>query len=120
MVYDTSLLVWAAGASRKNLLEMPDSRGRIVESAVGAYLLARGREEGFSVFWWRERENEVDFVIEKGNALTAIEVKSGTVKHLRGGMEFLKRYPKALSLVVGAEDSSLEDFLEGKILLFKD
>jgi hypothetical protein len=47
MVYDTSLLIWAAGASRGRLLEMPDARGHLVESAVGAYLLARGKEEGF-------------------------------------------------------------------------
>ncbi|MCL2478837.1 MAG: DUF4143 domain-containing protein, partial [Treponema sp.] len=50
LVYDTSLLIWAAGA----------------------YLLARGREEGFAVYWWRERDKEVDFIIEKGiAALTA-------------------------------------------------
>ena len=132
MVYDTSLLVWASGSSRKNILEMPDARGRLVESSVGAFLLARGKEEGFSVFWWRERENEVDFVIEKGNALTAIEVKSGIVKHLKGSMEFLKCYPNALSITVGTfnesagrsyrgtEEFGLEDFLEGKIPLFKE
>ena len=119
LVYDTSLLVWAAGASRKNLLEMPDARGHLVESAVGASLLARGKEEGFSVYWWRERENEVDFVIEKGNALTAIEVKSGKLKNIKGSIEFLKLHPKALSLIVGSEESSLEDFLEWKTPLFK-
>ena len=118
MVYDTSLLIWAAGASRKRFLEMPDTRGHLVESAVGACLLARGKEEGFTVYWWRERDKEVDFVIEKGRtALTAIEVKSGRVKHTGGSLEFIKRYPNALSLVVG--NDSLEDFLEGKIPLFK-
>ncbi|MCL2810210.1 MAG: ATP-binding protein [Treponema sp.] len=119
MVYDTSLLVWAAGASRRRLLEEPDARGHLVESAVGAYLLARGKEEGFSVYWWREREKEVDFVIESGKSLTAIEVKSGKVKHVEGSMEFKKCYPKALSLVIGSENCKLEDFLVGKIPLFK-
>ena len=124
MVYDTSLLVWAAGAARKRFLEMPDARGHLVESAVGASLLARGKEEGFSVYWWRERDKEVDFVIEKGSsALTAIEVKSGNVKNLGGSLEFIKLYPKALSLTVGNRQSgdycSIEDFLEGKTLLFK-
>jgi predicted AAA+ superfamily ATPase len=118
MVYDTSLLIWAVGASRKHFLEMPDSRGHLVESAVGAYLLARGNEEGFSVYWWRDRDKEVDFVIENGeNTLTAIEVKSGRVKHTDGSMEFIRRYPNALSLVIESRD--LEDFLTGKIPLFK-
>jgi len=87
-----------------------------VESAVGACLLARGKRR--RVYWWRERDKEVDFVIEKGTtALTAIEVKSGTVKHTGSSMAFIKRYPYALSLVVG--NDNLEDFLEGKIPLFK-
>jgi predicted AAA+ superfamily ATPase len=123
MVYDTSLLIWAAGATRKHFSEMPDSRGHLVETAVGANLLARGKEEGFSVYWWRDRDKEVDFVIESGNsggrtsALTAIEVKSGRVKHTGGSMEFLRRYPNALSLIIESRD--LENFLTGKIPLFK-
>jgi len=120
MVYDTSLLIWAAGASRKNFLETPDYRGRLVESAIGAYLLARGKEEGFSVYWWREKENEVDFIIEKGTAaLTAIEVKSGIIKNIGGSMEFRKLYPHALCLTVGSRECSVEQFLQGKITLFK-
>jgi len=118
MVYDTSLLTWAAGTSRRRFLEMPDSRGHLVESAVGACLLARGKEEGFSVYWWREREKEVDLVIESGSSLTAIEVKSGKIKHTGGSMEFKKIYPHALSLIVGSETCGLEDFLEGKTPLF--
>jgi predicted AAA+ superfamily ATPase len=128
MIYDTSLLVWAAGTSRKSFLDIPDRRGHLVESAVGAYLLARGREEGFSVYWWRDRDKEVDFVIESGKtggapsgegSLTAIEVKSGRVKHTGGGIEFIRRYPRALSLTVGSDNCGLEEFLEGKIPLFK-
>ena len=120
MVYDTSLLIWAAGTSRNRYMEMPDTRGHLAESAVGAYLLAQGKENGFSVYWWREKEKEIDFVIEKGAGnLSAIEVKSGRIKHLGRSMEFKTQYPHALSLVVGSENCSLGDFLEGKIPLFK-
>jgi predicted AAA+ superfamily ATPase len=120
MVYDTSLLTWTAGPSRKSLLNLPDLKGHLVESAVGSYLLSRGKEDGFTVYWWRDRDKEVDFVIEKGkNNLTAIEVKSGRVKHTGGGMEFAKRHPNAFSLVVGSSDCGLEDFLLGKVPLFK-
>ncbi|GHV84521.1 ATPase AAA [Spirochaetia bacterium] len=119
MVFDTSLMVWAEGASRRRLLESPDARGHLTESAVGACLLARGKEEGFEVYWWRDRDKEVDFVVEKGPRLSAIEVKSGRIKHPGGGMDFQKRYPHALSLVVGSSNCGLEDFLEGKTPLFK-
>ncbi|MHB8962810.1 MAG: ATP-binding protein [Saccharofermentanales bacterium] len=118
MVYDTSLMTYAEGANRRRLLENPTERGRLVESAVGAYLLARGKEEGFEVYWWRERSNEVDFVIKKGSSLTAFEVKSGRVKNTGGSLVFKKLYPEALSLIIGSTNLSLEDFLSGKKALF--
>jgi len=118
MVYDTSLMTYAAGSNRRRLLENSVERGRLVESAVGAYLLARGKEEGFEVYWWRERNNEVDFVLKNGSSLTAIEVKSGSVKNAGGSLLFKKIYPEALSLVIGSVNLSLEDFLLGKNPLF--
>ena len=118
MVYDTSLMAYADGANRRRLLDNPADRGRLVESAAGAYLLARGKEEGFEVFWWRERNNEVDFVIKKGRQLTAIEVKSGRVKNVGGSLVFKQLYPEALSLIVGSANLSLENFLLGKKPMF--
>jgi predicted AAA+ superfamily ATPase len=118
MVYDTSLMTYADGANRRRLLDNPSARGRLVESAAGAYLLARGKEEGFEVFWWRERNHEVDLVIKKGSRLTAIEVKSGRVKNVGGSLVFKQHYPEALSLIIGSANLALEDFLLGKKLLF--
>jgi len=118
MVYDTSLLTYADGTGRRRLLENPADKGRLAESAVGAYLLACGREEDFEVYWWRDRGDEVDFVIKKGLQLTAIEVKSGRVKNVGGSLEFKRRYPEAMSLIVGSTNLSLEDFLLGKQPLF--
>ena len=118
MVYDTSLMTYADGSNRRRLLENPVERGRLVESAVGAYLLARGKEEGFEVNWWRDRNNEVDFVLKNGSSLTAIEVKSGRVKNTGGSLQFKKLYPEALSLIIGSVNLSLEDFLLGNKPLF--
>ena len=118
MVYDTSLMTYADGARRKRFLDSPSDRGHLVESAVGAYLLSRGIEEGFEVCWWRDRDNEVDFVIKKGNQLTAIEVKSGRVKNIGGSLVFKQRYPEALSLVIGSANHGLEDFLLGNTPIF--
>ena len=118
MVYDTSLLTYADGTGRRRLLDNPADKGRLVESAVGAYLLARSKEEDFEVYWWRDRGDEVDFVIKKGAQLTAIEVKSGRIKNVGGSLEFKRLYPEALSLIVGSANLSLEDFLLGKKALF--
>jgi predicted AAA+ superfamily ATPase len=111
-------MTYASGTNRRRLLDNPSDRGELTESAVGAYLLARGREEGFEVYWWRERDNEADFVIKKGNLLTAIEVKSGRVKRTGGSLVFKKLYPEALALIVGSANLSWEDFLLGHHPLF--
>ncbi|MDR1324123.1 MAG: ATP-binding protein [Candidatus Margulisbacteria bacterium] len=118
MVFDTALLTYADGASRRRFLENPEARGHLVESAAGAYLLARGREEGFQVFWWRERDKEVDFVLQQGTKITALEIKSGRVKKSGSSIEFQKKYPQALSFIIGSANFSLEDFLLGRIPLF--
>lgn len=118
MVYDTSLLTYADGTNRRRLLDNPTDRGRLVESAIGAYLLARGKEGGFEVYWWRERDKEVDFVIKKGSRLTAIEVKSGRIKSVGGSLAFKTLYPEALSLIIGTANCKLEDFLLGTVPLF--
>ena len=81
-------------------------------------MLARGKEEGFEVFWWRDRGNEVNFVIKKGSQLTAMEVKSGRVKNIGGSLAFKKIYPEALSLIIGSVNYGLEDFLLGKKPIF--
>jgi predicted AAA+ superfamily ATPase len=118
MVYDTALMTYAQGERRRLLLEDPDKRGHLVESAVGAYLLARADTDGFEVYWWNDRAHEVDFVIQKGSLLTAIEVKSGRVRRTGGSLEFKRRYPEALCHTVGSDGCALEDFLAGKIPLF--
>ena len=51
--------------------------GRLVESAVGAHLFNTGTPE-VRLHYWRERSLEVDFVLEYGRKLVAMEVKSGS------------------------------------------
>ncbi|MFR8148159.1 ATP-binding protein [Adlercreutzia equolifaciens] len=119
MVYDTSLMPAAMGRSRELLLSDSELRGHLVESAVGAHLLALAPQHGFTVSWWREGTSEVDFVVSDANAIVAIEVKSGRMKPLGGMAAFLKEYPKALRLVVGGTgpgSCTLEDFLMDRAL----
>jgi predicted AAA+ superfamily ATPase len=117
MVYDTGLMSYSYRQNQKLLLADPEKRGHLVESAVGAYLLARADTDGFDVFWWNSKEGEVDFVLKKGQRLTAIEVKSGRVRKTGGSLAFKAKYPDALSMVVGG-DVTLEEFLSGKVPLF--
>ena len=119
LVFDPSLMAVASGRSREELLGEGDLRGHVLESALGAYLTARSQSEGFELFWWREGNNEVDFVIRKGTKRTAIEVKSGRIKSRNGIRAFLEKYPGSYTLIVGSQDITAEDFLLGKIPLFQ-
>lgn len=117
MVYDTSLMTAAMGRRRELLLSDGELRGHLAESAVGAHLLAYAPKYGLEVGWWRDGNNEVDFVVSDANTTVAIEVKSGRMKPLNGMQAFLEQYPKALRLIIGGTGSgscSLEDFLSGK------
>lgn len=51
MVYDTSLMTATDGLGRAVYAADSARRGHLVESAVGARLLARAPEEGFDLYW---------------------------------------------------------------------
>jgi len=119
LVHDTSLMVTASAEHRDVLLSDPEQRGHLVETAVGAYLMARSHKEHFQLYWWRENNKEVDFVIKKGRKRTSIEIKSGRPKGRSGLNTFLSEYPGTFSLIIGSKDYPLEEFLLGKIPLFQ-
>ena len=50
--------------------------------------------------------------------LTAIEVKSGAIRSLKGMEKFLLLYPRAHRIVVGSPETMLGDFLAGEVELF--
>ena len=84
----------------------------MVEVAVGAHLVNQGHLEGVDVYYWREGNREVDFVLHKGNRITAVEVKSGSKPFVQSGLdEFSRRYGSK-TLLVGSSGVSLHKFLE--------
>ena len=85
--------------------------GRLVESAVGAHL-HNYKSSGVELQYWRERSDEVDFVLSQGDKVTAIEVKSGRHKgSLAGLKKFTQSYQGSRPLVVGTGGISIADFL---------
>ncbi len=86
--------------------------GRLVENAVGAYLLNALSPTAFSISHWRHAGHEVDFVVQRGNTIWAIEVKSGTANKASGLHHFRQRYPESRCLVIGGNGIPLDTFFE--------
>jgi hypothetical protein len=68
--------------------------------------------EGAELFYSREGDKEVDFVIRQGRSLTAIEVKSGADRDVVPGMaEFSQAFHPKRMLLVGPGGIDIEEFL---------
>ena len=111
MVYNTALFSVQSGMSFNKVFTAPKVWGRWVESSVGSYLLNNAEEYDYKLYYWREREDEVDFIIDSDSKLLAIEVKSGRRTDNEGLSEFKKRFNPDFSLVVGSGGVPLEEFL---------
>ena len=87
------------------------SWGRIVESCMGAYLVSQAFVHRFEVFYWRERDDEVDFILRKKGSVIAIEVKSNAEKKTAGLEKFKQIFQPKKAFIVGDGGISIEDFL---------
>jgi hypothetical protein len=88
LALNTGLITAVLGLSPKEVWADAALMGRLVETAVGAHLLAHAPHGGFEVYYWRERDQEVDFVLKKGKRLLALEVKSAPSQRTKGLIPF--------------------------------
>jgi uncharacterized protein len=110
-----ALLSAVVGVSPEEALAPGEHRGRVVESAVGASLAAAAGR-GWSLHYWREGAKEVDFVVQAGRNVTAIEVKGGDRRgKLSGLAAFADAFRPTRTLVVGADGIPLEEFFSKPI-----
>jgi len=115
-VLNTALITAQAGMDPATIISDRDARGRLVESSVGAHLANAAARGECELFYWRDRNREVDFIVRRGDALTAIEVKSGGDSR-RGGIEaFTAEFRGTRSLLVGGDGIPVEKFLDRPVM----
>jgi len=111
-VFNTALLSAFSGLSPKEAKTDSQYWGRLVESAVGAHLVNAAAGNGFEIYYWRDRNREVDFVAKSGPRVVAIEVKSGRRKDALPGMDaFASIFKPYRTLLVGEDGIAVGDFL---------
>lgn len=110
-VFNNALLTAYKGRTFLQDRQDTEAWGRWVESAIGAYLVSLAEELEYKVYYWRERNDEVDFIVVSDEITLAIEVKSGRRKMNSGLPKFTEAFHPTRSFVVGTGGIPLETFL---------
>lgn len=111
-VLNTALMTVTSEMSPDEFHSDREFRGRLVESAVGAHLANASAEGQCELFYWRERGQEVDFVVKVGSRLTAIEVKSGRAPQAHSGTAaFATAFKARRALLIGGDGVPVDEFL---------
>ena len=90
---------------------------RMVESAVGAHLWNSFVRTNVEATYWRERGVEVDFVLQRGSEIVALEVKSGAPRNARSGLQaFRNEFAPKAAFLIGSGGMPLEDFFQESLI----
>jgi predicted AAA+ superfamily ATPase len=112
-VLNNALLTAQSGQSFREWRQNPEMWGRLVESAIGAYLVNASKGSDINLYYWRAKDKEVDFVLEKGPKRIAIEVKSSSKKEKLPGLDaFTSNFPDVKPLLVGENGFPPREFLQ--------
>lgn len=85
--------------------------GHQFESAIGAYIISQSFAHRIEVYYWRDRDMEVDYVLRKKNKLVAIEVKSNGASSSKGLDKFVELFSPYAAFIVGDGGMKPECFL---------
>jgi len=121
MVHNTAIMSGISNETPETLQADHRAWGRWVESAVGAHLVNQAfKEKKLTIYYWREGNEEVDFVVEYKKRIIALEVKTSKVGGLAGLNAFAKQYRPEKSLVIGTDGIPWEEFLQLDVLSLYD
>ncbi len=109
-VFNTALQSACQATPYNNIYIDRQRWGRWVESAVGAHLLNGAADGEYQVYYWRDGDDEMDFVLVRGEEVLGLEIKSGRRTAGNGMAAFKRRFPKAKTLVIGTGGLALDLF----------
>lgn len=116
-VLNTGLTNAQSSRSFQEIRSNPEDWGRLVESAVGVHLYNSIVGKNSELLYWRERNQEVDYILKRGDQCVAFEVKSGARKESPAGLkEFSNRFHPVKSWVVGdSYGLTFEEFFSSNV-----
>jgi uncharacterized protein len=88
-----------------------------LESSLGAHFINKVfKNKKLSLHYWREGNDEVDYVVEYKKRVIALEVKSGKTGKLSGLNAFNKKFHPEKSLLIGAGGIPWQEFIQLDVL----
>jgi hypothetical protein len=110
-VHNTALISAQRNETFEQILTNKQEWGRLVESAIGAHLVNSALAHNFKVYYWRHRNEEIDFVLEKRGKIIGLEVKTNAASNNSGMNAFNKMYHPNQMLKIGEGGIPWEEFL---------
>ena len=111
-VYNNALITSQSNDTYEKTIINPELWGRLVESSVGSHLINHSISERYNLYYWRDGNYEVDFVLEKGDKVIGLEVKSGMKAENTGMSVFSERFHPEKVLLVGSGGIPYDEFLK--------
>lgn len=111
-VYNNALITSQNNDTYEKAVINPKLWGRLVESSVGTHLMNHSISERYNLYYWREGNHEVDFVLEKGDKVIGLEVKSGMKAENAGIALFSDKFHPDKILLVGTGGIPYDEFLK--------
>jgi predicted AAA+ superfamily ATPase len=111
-VHNNALLSAQMNEYFNEIVQKPTEWGRIVESSVGAHLINHSISQNYSVYYWRERNEEVDFILERHGKVIAIEVKSNDSENRKGLDKFKDKFNPDKFYLINNRSLSWQEFLK--------
>ena len=111
-VHNNALLSAQKNEYFNEIREKPEEWGRIIESSVGAHLVNNAISQNYSVYYWRERNDEVDYILERRGKIIAIEVKSKDSGKRKGLEVFKKKFNPEKMYLISKGGITWQEFLK--------
>ncbi|OFX40850.1 MAG: hypothetical protein A2X03_00285 [Bacteroidetes bacterium GWA2_40_15] len=86
--------------------------GHVIESSLGAHLINHSISQNYSVYYWRERNVEVDFILERRGKIIAVEIKSNDSENRKGLEVFKNKYNPHKIYLISNRGLSWQEFLK--------
>lgn len=113
IVHNTALISAQVVETYNDIIVKPEKWGRWVESSIGAHLINYSHSEDLEIYYWRHRNDEIDFVLKHKNKILGIEIKSGVSKKTTDGMKVFQRQFKPMKvLMIGNTGLPWQEFLK--------